>query len=699
MTTYHYHTQVRILIDKHDPIPENYWLNNQSVLDGWTRRRLDVSGDAKAYTYNKDIQSIGTFSFTLAPAKPYLSLISVNDVVNIYVNIGELPTGEVEYPSNQGWIRRAFGYISSVQEATTTDPTSGKTTSEYVVQGATFEKAIDKTNIYFNPAMEFNDRTDFGNNLGGIALMGLGVPMHGMPRHLLAGLLNAVIGFGGQWLLPPEYKDSVLGTEIGGNDLLRLSRELREVVRQEQSQYFSDGENEFGGPDKFHVVNRGSELTGLNSNEWRGRGFPPTLADIISFDYLDITEGYIHTSEVLNLQGSLLANLINFSNRPILECFFDLRLVRHPVTNPEMQGKEGAAKNLSPTVDGLGQTVPANNIYVPCMVLRQYPFSYADSTTIFDMKRSTVTMLGGGKASIDESRYVDLGGDIWNSGSRAFNRPGATIGIVTESGGVPGAGTGAFVSVPYTKLGSSSVLATDFVGPAPHNIFAHSVESAPYPIFERVEITGEDIKDHSIAKSDDDVVNLFGIQATVSIVAQHQKFLYANIVPIPAEILIYRHGLREMILPSNHLALGPQQLDDRAGVIENWVLKWSVLLDHWYQHNAEYLKGTLQLRGMPAIRVGYRLDWVDRGLRFYVEGVTDQWVYQQPLQTTVRVSRGQSYQSGAVSDGLLPTDPKLVYHPPVIGERNPSRVGIGKAMSISQSSASRDSMKYRGKKS
>ena len=79
--------------------------------------------------------------------------------------------------------------------------------------------------------------------------------------------------------------------------------------------------------------------------------------------------------------------------------------------------------------------------------------------------------------------------------------------------------------------------------------------------------------------------------------------------------------------------------DNRATRIQ--LARWSLLNDHWYQHNLEYLSGTIQLHGAPEVRVGYRLDFEDKRLSFYVEGVQHQWAFPGKMVTTLSVTRGQ----------------------------------------------------------
>lgn len=69
--------------------------------------------------------------------------------------------------------------------------------------------------------------------------------------------------------------------------------------------------------------------------------------------------------------------------------------------------------------------------------------------------------------------------------------------------------------------------------------------------------------------------------------------------------------------------------------------RWAILQDHWYQHNTEYLSGTIEMRPAPEIRVGYRLDILERNMSFYIEGVAHRWSYPDAMITQLTVTRGQ----------------------------------------------------------
>jgi transcriptional regulator with XRE-family HTH domain len=71
------------------------------------------------------------------------------------------------------------------------------------------------------------------------------------------------------------------------------------------------------------------------------------------------------------------------------------------------------------------------------------------------------------------------------------------------------------------------------------------------------------------------------------------------------------------------------------------ILRWALLQDHWYQHNLEYLSGRVEMRGAPEIRVGYRLDMIERNMSYYVEGVSHNWRFPNNMVTSLLVTRGQ----------------------------------------------------------
>jgi hypothetical protein len=94
------------------------------------------------------------------------------------------------------------------------------------------------------------------------------------------------------------------------------------------------------------------------------------------------------------------------------------------------------------------------------------------------------------------------------------------------------------------------------------------------------------------------------------------------------------------------------------------------MLDMWEQHNHEFLAGDIAVRGMPGVRVGYRVDRKELDLSFYVQTVSHTWEYPGALATRITVSRGQP----------LSKKKTLKYYPPEsnISPNNQTRQELGR---------------------
>ena len=82
---------------------------------------------------------------------------------------------------------------------------------------------------------------------------------------------------------------------------------------------------------------------------------------------------------------------------------------------------------------------------------------------------------------------------------------------------------------------------------------------------------------------------------------------------------------------------------------------------HVFLHNYEYLSGSMTIRGRPDIRVGYRLDVMERNESYYVESVAHTWAIGTPMTTTLTLTRGQPTIGGTTLVYNAP--PTLVFTP------------------------------------
>lgn len=652
-TTHRQNTRVIVMVHSHQKLVGNGVVDcSPDVTDLHTMKALKGSGGA---------------SFTLVPRQNYFNLIFPNDVVNIYIDPGD---GE------RGFIRTFFGYVDRISRVESVGD-QGQVTTDFHVTCTDFVKAIDKTDIYFNPA--FAARKDlvgaFGQSQlgGGHALRTSGIVAHGTPAQFVENLLQLLLGFGEQWVMPASYNTtSSFLTTSRQKRQQRAKAMLPDDVKDQLRAAF-DVEVESIGLDKDvedMIVSKqidvakelglaqgdGSvptDLTGANPNTYTAQqaalsklfsskfqlqayqtilretqgSSPFSLLDVLSFDFIEAMtiDGFISSSSIWTNQGSLASFLYGWSNEIVNELCFDLRPVA-AVGDDQCfgYGYSTESDELGINVNGTDSqkaTVPGVQ-YVPAVVLREYPHATVEG--------------------LDLSKFYILGEP---AGFQAF-------GPVFSMGA--GGKTNRRVIYNYQTAGIDSL--------APEGC-TYAEGAKPQKHLDVVKIWSSDTTGSDIARSDSDIFNLFELYAA-SPRPEMWKYLLSEIVPIVTPVSVKRNGLRVKQLTTKFANYARDQLCHTGGSgvdngnIRRNLVRWALLLDHWYQHNPEYLNGTINLRGMPEIRVGYRLDWVDRNESYYVEQVSHQWSIPGVLRTTVQVSRGQR------------NDPFLAYIPPQLARTN-----------------------------
>lgn len=622
---------------------------------------IDCSADLKSLSTSKTIKGTGGFSFVLVPRRNYLNLIFPNDVVNIYIDPGDGKTG---------FVRTMMGYIDRIEICESVND-QGATDTYYNVVGTDFAKAIEKTEIYFNPALanrqEFTD-SKFGLSQlgGGHALRTSGVNANGTPAQLVENLLDTLLGYGTQWVLPRSYPTSnfldksrsarqqrakaelpqqvqnnlsaIFGTTI---DQIALSGDIVTQISQKLSslqQNFPDDDPNDRNTDFYAQQSVLSDLLSASVqlqayqatiNETQNQS-SASILDLLSLDFIEALsiDGYITSSSIWTNQGSLASMLYGWSNEIVNELCFDLR----PVAVDAGEDDQCFGTDYSTEADELGYNVngtskmPASVAaiqYTPSVIMREYPYS-----TVEGLDLSKYYLFGDQNAAVGFMAF----GPVF---SLDANTPGRKI-----------------YNYQNSPLGMNGAL-------TPEKCY-YASQSSPLKHLDVVTITSsDDVLDAKVGRSDNDIFNLFELYASDP-TQQNWKFLLSDIMPILTPISITRHGLRVRSMNTKFSNYSRDQLctkgttavDDQQ--IRRNLIRWTLLLDEWNQHNVEYLSGTIVLRGRPDIRVGYRLDWVNRHESYYVESVQHQWKYPGAMTTTVQVSRGQR------------NDPFPAYIPPVL---------------------------------
>lgn len=163
-------------------------------------------------------------------------------------------------------------------------------------------------------------------------------------------------------------------------------------------------------------------------------------------------------------------------------------------------------------------------------------------------------------------------------------------------------------------------------------------------VLDYMTIPPEDVSGESYTRGDFNVVNVLEYFGSTIGGFEAERLFLGAVMPILTPISIYRFGVRVLSQRTEHvqamLTGGGEHLHEK-----NILLRWVVLQDMWNQHNHELLSGSMSLRGMPGLRVGYRVDRPDTNLSFYVEMVSHDWTYPGRLSTEISVARGQPMTS------------------------------------------------------
>lgn len=668
------HSRALVVVHSHVNTPES--------KDGL----INLTDDVMSISVSKQIKGMGGSTISVVPRRNYLNFLFPNDVVNIYFDPGD---------GKRGFVRTFFGYIDRINRTEQVNPDTGSMQTTYNIVCSDFTKAIDKTNIYFNPHLK--NRTDFLNNtfgnslLSGHALRVAGIIAHGTPADMVENFLQILMGFGAQWVLPDSYTkatrylkenrrqrqnrarskipDSIVNQLqlVTGQDLdtavlqdeTRLIEAFKgagtilssitDVVLPSSSDAAANTLVSFDRSIVNAIINKNSALNAY-------RNILKTILSEDSYNILDLMDlsfietnaidGYIASAAVWQQQGTLSSLMYGYSNEIVNELTFDLRPV--VISNsgdgcfgdqeqPKYSTEDDELGINSTGVEGYPASVRAVR-YAPAVIFREYPFS---TTEGLDLK------------------------NVFTLGTRVGFVPFGPIFSMRPNREEPHRIIYSYNSVPEVRNSLSGTLSPDKQ--------QKSGNQQPLKHLDVVPIYNTDVIRSNIGRSDNDIYNLFAIYATDGL-QKIYKFLLQEFLPIVTPVSIERNGLRTHEVKTKYANYSRDGLTSGVpgttgsavdnGQIRSNLVRWSLLLDHWNQHNVEYLSGTISLRGMPEIRVGYRIDWVDRRESYYVEHVSHSFVYGQKTQfiTTVQVSRGQR------------NDPFPAYIPPRVSESFGQRV-------------------------
>lgn len=501
---------------------------------------------------SKNVKSVGSLSIALTGDKNYLNLVYPNDYITAYCDRGD----------GQGWTRVFFGFVDQIEVAERVDPASGKPSTLYTIQCSDFQKAFERTEIYFNPHVAARRDFDGGfvgtPNIGGAALRTRGLRVFGTPADLVLNTTLLLLGFGSQYILPNSYNprlldrirqqraDFILRTlstdvrnqiiELGGyanfleaiRSRLGISNTVDALIDPESPdalsvsradrRRFSDTtitalspRSTVGSEDTRAANERGQEA--YNVLNTTVAGFPPTLLDVIdifTFVEREAIDGYTMEMSMWERQGSLMSFLRSVSNEIVNELFFDLRpvsreggLVAGVDYSRDLDDLQGNAADSSGGITGI--------LYQPAIVMREYPFS-----TIDNINASHVPLTirqRGPTGSPDVPETTNLG--FVYCGAIFSNRPNE-----------PG----------------RHVITTPSINPN-SQVFGIPTRDAKKHLDVAV-VSDKEIMSTRFSRSDSDHFNLFELLSESSIFGESSRFFMMDLLPIITPTHVVRHGLR-----------------------------------------------------------------------------------------------------------------------------------------------------------
>ena len=499
----------------------------------------------------KNIKSIGTCSFALTGERNILNLVYPNDYINVYCDRAD----------GEGWTRVFFGYIDHVEEMRRVEPTTGKPTTMYSVQCSDFQKAFERTEIYFNPFLagraDFDGSTFSTTNIGGSALRTRGLRVNGGPAELVTNTVLLLMGFGSQFLLPTSYNprlrdrirqqraEAVLGRlnedirnqimDQGGyaafleniRNQLGISSSVESltipdsptaesVSRAELSRYSNavaralDPGSSIGREATSSGTARGVEAYNLLNTTLAGH--PVTLLDIVdinTFVERGAIDGYTNALSMWSQQDSVMSFMRSVSNEIVNEMFLDLRAV-------SVDGGLTAGSSFSKDLDEISGNAAdseggtAGTLYLPALVLREYPYA---TITKIDASNVPITVRQRGATGSPDTPETETFGALW-------------FGAIFSNGpNIPGRHV---VNIP--TINSEDL--------------ANGISNTTTPKHLDVAVVYDsEIVATRFSRSDTDHFNLFELLSD-GMLGENPRYLCMDLLPIITPIHIMRHGLR-----------------------------------------------------------------------------------------------------------------------------------------------------------
>lgn len=549
--------------------------------------RYDISHDVVRASVDGSMAG-ATAQLVLLPRRPYRDMFGLNDQISIYFSTrstdpaGFGVLGQDSSPEDND--RVLWGKVDSCLLDVQVDESTGTHKIRYNMSCSGVIKVFDKTDVYYNEML--GPDTLFGAMLPGLSTLTKNVPLAGTPATIPRSVALTYLGYGGQFLLPDTYPIGEVARDRG----FVLNSFLERSIRAEEDIGFLAV--------RAGVPNQAQRETVIQRLNRRERDQSPGNAitsylDLFTYVEDKFVDGRVVNTPTTDLSGSVWSLMQENSNPAMNECFLSLL----PTELSELKA----------TKDEWGQSPQV----VPCLVLRERPFSWLDYTFEVPTKQS------------GQKRKLRFGNVAFSSRDLPESVPHLQA-TAEQLGGFQATGFGTFNTVGTGTLVRHGLLGSRKV--------------------DRIQIRPQDILSESTGPADNDLYNFFFINPTALPMAHVRwAILKDGLIPIFLPRSIEKHGLRVRELSTKFIHTGGGRATSAKAF--DFVIRMLLAQDLWYQHNPYYLAGRFTIPGMPKAKVGMFLDIGGRRQEtYYVEGVNHEWEHTENggmLRTTLTVTRGQ----------------------------------------------------------
>jgi len=484
---------------------------------------------------------------------------------------------------------RCLGKIDRVEKVTSPPADRQATLPLYTISGRFFGSIIQDISIYYNEWLPgLNALNVFYQN--NINLMG---PPNRFVKEILSVVLSAVPM--PQWQLPKTLVKDLNYADIVSKNLSDVNKALsgfRQRLTEAQS-----------SPAAAKIANSGSAVAQLQTlvSEIQAQ---PAAAPFSVLSIKGISECYgqtLNKSFLSNNSTSLIDLIKHLSNDVFNEFFVDMV----PGGNPE------------------GSTALDNRV-VPTVMMRQRPY---------DLNSSMLTGL-----SDYGMRYAE----------KLSNFPRVNLGSSISSTLLDLKGQAVVVFGPLQESDFSKVVK----GPAQQLISKIGADVHYSP----------NLLNYQVGRSGHDRLNAFlclgsynrgHYNQTDRVFVSHNGGFQMDIDSIR------RYGFRMMEVSTQYAQ--PYDNKNQPKDIGQILKNFSQLLGNWYFMNPAFLNGRITSRFLPNSRLGIPCVYLEtrkspnnpvpKAELFYVQGVTDNFNYGQPITTTLTVIRGLRYNLESAASG------------------------------------------------